>query len=125
MAEQIRRVGPPQATGVENDIFTWRVPLSENPPTAWAAFFGSARESTSVCQPGGVVITTRDQTLVFKSEKAHVREWIQHIDKWIEAANAATIKQEEEVKRQRTVAQDRAHERERRLREANEEFKNL
>ena len=125
MAEQIKRVGSPQATSVEGNVFTWRVPLNENPSTAWAAFFGNARESTSVCQPGGVTIGNRDQAFLFKSEKAHVREWIQHIDKWIEAANAATLKQEEEVKQQRASAQERAHERERRLREASEEFKSL
>jgi hypothetical protein len=123
MAEPIKRAGPPKATDLKGEEFTWTVPLSEAPSREWSRLFSEPAETTVLCHPKKVGMM--HQALVFKCEEAHLPVWIQHIDKWIVAANQALAEQEQREKQKKAEQLRQDEERKRRIDGANEKFRGL
>ena len=123
MAEEIKRSGPPKASDLKGEEFTWSIPLSQPPSREWSRIFSEPAETTAVCHPKRLGMM--HQALVFKCEEAHLPAWIEHIDKWIAGANAALAAQEEADKRRRAEQLRQEEDKQRRLQEANEKFKGL
>ena len=123
MAEEIKRSGPPKASDLKGEEFTWSIPLSQPPSREWSRIFSEPAETTAVCHPKRLGMM--HQALVFKCEEAHLPAWIEHIDKWIAGANTALAAQEEADKRRRAEQLRQEEDKQRRLQEANEKFKGL
>ena len=123
MAETIKRAGPPKATDLKGEEFTWTVPLSEPPTRDWSRLFSEPAETTVLCHPRKVGMM--HQALVFKCEEANLPVWIQHIDKWIAGANQALSDHEQREKQKKTEQLRQDEERKRRIDSANEKFKRL
>src|SRR5207247_10370165 len=89
MAGNVKRVGPPKATDLKGNEFTWSVPLNQVPSKEWSRFFAEPKETTAMCHPKrpGMV----RQPHVFKCEAAEVSTWVQSIDKWIADANRSVV----------------------------------
>src|SRR5256885_15988310 len=85
MAELIRRGGPPKATDLKGEEFTWTIQLSVAPSREWSRLFSEPAESTVLCHPRRLGMM--HQALVFKSDEGHLATWVQYIDKWIGGAN--------------------------------------
>src|SRR5438034_10314392 len=107
MAGNVKRVGPPKATDLKGNEFTWSVPLNQVPSKEWSRFFAEPKETTAMCHPKRLGMM--QQALVFKCEEAHVPTWVQSIDKWIPEAKRSAV-EEEEVEKHRTAEQQRAEE---------------
>ena len=123
MADNIKRVGPPRATDLKGNEFTWSVPLSQVPSKEWSRLFAEAKETTVMCHPKRLGMM--HQALVFKCEEAHVPTWVQHIDKWIAEANRGVV-EAEQAERHRKAEELRAEEdKQRRIREVNDKYKSL
>ena len=123
MAEAIKRAGPPKATDLKGEEFTWTVPLSEPPTREWSRLFSQPAETTVLCHPKKVGMM--HQALVFKCEEANLPVWIQHIDKWIAGANQALADHEQREKQKKTEQLRQDEEKKRRIDSANEKFKRL
>jgi len=123
MAEEIKRVGPPKATDLKGDEFTWTLQLSAAPSREWSKFFSEPAESTVLCHPRRLGMM--HQALVFKSDEGHLPTWIQYVDKWIGGANRSLLELEEAEKQKKTKALAEEEERQRRIREVNEKVKSL
>jgi hypothetical protein len=123
MAEEIRRVGPPKATDLKGDEFTWTIQLSAAPSRDWSKVFSEPAESTVLCHPRRLGMM--HQSLVFKSDESHLPTWVQYVDKWIAGANKNLLEQEEAEKQRKAKALAEEEERQRRIREVNEKVKNL
>ena len=123
MAEEIKRVGPPKASDLKGEEFTWSVPLSQPPSRDWTRLFSEPAETSVMCHPKRIGMM--HQALVFKCEEQHVVTWMEHIDKWIGGANAALAEQEEAEKRRRAEQLQHEEEKQRRIQEANEKVKGL
>ena len=133
MAEEIKRMGPPKATDLKGEEFTWSIQLSAAPSREWSKLFSEPAESTVLCHPRRLGMM--HQALVFKSDESHLSTWIQYVDKWIAGANRSLLEMEEperqkkakalaeEEERQRRIREE--EERQRRIREVNEKAKNL
>ena len=121
--EPIKRIGPPTPTDVRGDDYDLSVPLNATPCAAWRRAFHAPENWTEPCHPSRV--TVKDGALMFTSEESHVRLWIQLIDEWIAAANDACAERPGSAARRQVDRSDDARERERRLREAAERYKNL
>lgn len=123
MAEEIRRAGPPKATDLKGEEFTWTIPLSQPPSREWARFFSEPDETTVLCHPRKLGMM--HQALVFKSEEPNLPLWVQHIDKWINGANKALADQEA-LENQRKAEQLREEEvKKRRIEEVNDKYRGL
>src|SRR2546425_2392540 len=70
MAEAIKRVGPPKATDLKGDEFTWTIQLSAAPSREWSRLFSEPVESTVLCHPRRLGMM--HQALVFKSDEGHL-----------------------------------------------------
>ncbi len=123
MAEEIKRVGPPKATDLKGEEFTWAVQLSQPPSREWSRLFSDPAETTVLCHPKKLGMM--HQTLVFKCEESHLAAWIQHVDKWITAANQALLEGEAAEKRRKAEQLKQEEEKKRRVDEINEKYKNL
>ena len=121
--EPIKRIGPPTPTAVRGGDYDLIVPLSATPGVDWRRAFHAPENWTEPCHPSRV--TVKDRALMFTSEESHVRLWIQLIDKWIAAANEACADRPGSVARQQVDRNDDERERERRLLEATERYKDL
>jgi hypothetical protein len=121
--EPIKRIGPPTPIDVRGGDYDLTVPLSATPCADWRRAFHAPENWTEPCHPSRV--TVKDRALMFTSEESHVRLWIQLIDQWIAAANDACADRPGFVARQQVDRSDDARERERRLREATERYKDL
>lgn len=121
--EPIKRIGPPTPINVRGTEYDLSVPLSATPAPAWRRAFQTPSEWKEPCHPSRIVV--KDRSLLFTSEEALVRQWIQLIDEWIAAANHQCAERpESEVRRQ--VSQDEEQrERQRRLQEAAERYRHL
>src|SRR5213083_1610640 len=97
MAEEIKRVGPPKATDLKGDEFTWSIQLSGAPSREWSQLFSEPAESTVLCHPRRLGMM--HQALVFKSDEGHLPTWVQYIDRWIGGANKSMEDQKEAEKR--------------------------
>ena len=122
--ERIKRMGPPTPTNVRRGEYDLSVLLSARPSQSWRRAFHTPDRWTEPCHPSRV--TVKDAALMFTSEEAHVRLWIELIDEWIAAANDACTECAASEAR-RLVDQENADEidRSRQLREATERFKDL
>jgi carbonic anhydrase len=123
VAETIKRVGPPKATDLKGEEFTWSIALNQVPSKEWAKLFAESNETTAICHPKRLGMM--HQALVFKCEEAHVPTWVQYIDKWIAAANHALTEHEQAEKRRKADEARTEEDRLRRIRQANEKFKSL
>jgi hypothetical protein len=123
MAETIKRIGPPRATDLRGEEFTWSVALNQVPSKEWSRLFAEPKEATAVCHPKRLGMM--HQALVFKCEEAYVQTWVQHIDKWIAETNQNVIEQEQTEKRRKAEQLRTEEDKQRRLHQANEKFKNL
>src|SRR5207245_10911031 len=85
MAGNVKRVGPPKATDLKGNEFTWSVPLNQVPSKEWSRFFAEPKETTAMCHPKRLGMM--QQALVFKCAEAHVSTWVQSIDTRIADAN--------------------------------------
>ena len=123
MAELIKRVGPPKATDLKGEEFTWNIQLSAAPSREWSRLFSEPAESTVLCHPRRLGMM--HQSLVFKSDEGHVATWIQYIDKWIGGANKGMEEQEEAERQRKAKALAEEEERQKRIREVNDKVRNL
>ena len=123
MAEEIKRLGPPKATDLRGDEFSWTVELSQPPSREWSRLFTEPAETTVMCHPKKLGIM--HQALVFKAEEADLPPWVQHIDKWITGANEAMVETEEREKLRKAEQLKQDEEKKRRIEEVNEKFKSL
>src|SRR2546422_11155864 len=123
MAELIKRVGPPKATDLKGDEFTWTIQLSAAPSREWSRLFSEPAESTVLCHPRRLGMM--HQALVFKSDEGHLPTWVQDVDKWIGGANQGMEAQEEAERQRKTKALAEEEDKQRRIREVNQKIKNL
>jgi hypothetical protein len=123
MAEVIKRAGPPKATDLKGEEFTWSVPLSMAPTREWSKVFSEPAETTVLCHPKKLGMM--HQALVFKCEDANLPVWMQYIDKWIAGANAALVAAEAQEKKRKAEQLRQEEEKQRRIQEVNEKYKSL
>ncbi|MEK7702277.1 MAG: hypothetical protein AAB418_09755 [candidate division NC10 bacterium] len=123
MAEEIKRVGPPKATDLKGEEFTWTVPLSQPPSRDWSRLFSEPAETSVLCHPKRLGMM--HQALVFKCEEAHLPVWIQHVDKWIAGANRALVEAEDAEKRRKAEQLKQEEEKKRRIDAVNEKYEKL
>jgi hypothetical protein len=125
MAEEIKRNGSPKATDLKGEEFTFTVTLSEPPSKEWSRLFGDPdpAETTPLCSPKRVGMM--HQAIVFKSEEANVAAWVQHLDRWIARANRALAEQEVAEKKRKAEELRLQEDKQKRIQEVNERFKDL
>jgi hypothetical protein len=121
--QALKRIGPPVPTGVRGDEYDLSVPLNGTPSVDWRRAFHASEKSTELCHPTRV--TVKDRALTFTSEDAHVQMWIQLIDEWIAGANQTCAERPTSAARREGEQSEDERERQRRIREAVERFKNL
>ena len=83
--DEIMRTGPPIPIGVRGSEYELSVALNASPSREWRRVFEAPEEWTEPCHPSR--ITVKHRMLIFTSEEARVRVWMEQIDKWIAAAN--------------------------------------
>ena len=123
MAEEIKRVGPPKATDLKGEEFTWTVQLSQAPSREWSKLFTEPSETTVMCHPKKLGMM--HQALVFKAEEANLPVWIKHVDEWIGEANGALVEAEEREKQRKAEQLKQDEEKKRRIDEVNEKYRSL
>jgi hypothetical protein len=121
--DKILRIGPPQAVGVSDGLYSFVVPLNEVPAEHWIYSFKLATPVTLEYDPQRAVFD-RQQGLLFETEEALVPGWIDHIDLWIASANTRVAADEAAEEKRRAEIQNR-EERDLLLRRLNEKFKHL
>jgi len=85
MAGPIERTAGPHPIGEQGGAFTWMVPLSALPSREWMKLFNTPREPNETYMPS--LVSFRDRGMVFPASEERIKEWMQHIDQWIAAAN--------------------------------------
>ena len=123
MAELVKRMGPPKATDLKGEEFTWTIQLSAAPSREWSRLFSEPAESTVLCHPRRLGMM--HQALVFKSDEGHLPTWVQHIDKWIAGANQALADHEQREKQKKTEQLRQDEDKKRRIEGANEKYRRL
>ena len=83
--DEIVRTGPPIPIAVRGSEYELSVALNATPSPGWRRAFEAPDEWSEPCHPSR--ITVKNRMLIFKSEEARVRQWMEQIDKWIAAAN--------------------------------------
>jgi hypothetical protein len=121
--DKILRIGPPQAVGVSDVLYSFVVPLNEVPAEHWIYSFKLATPVTRECDPERAVFDSQ-RDLLFETEEALVPGWIDHIDLWIDSANKRVAADEAAEEKRRAEAQNR-EERDLLLSRINEKFKDL
>jgi hypothetical protein len=81
----IMRTGPPIPIAVRGSQYELSVTLNAPPSPEWRRVFQAPDEWSEPCHPSR--ITVKGQTMIFTSEEARVKVWMEQIDKWIAAAN--------------------------------------
>ena len=117
----IKRTGPPTARDVKGRVITWTVPLSAMPDMEWRQFFLQTKDTTVTCTPNRVHVY--QGMMVFESLEEDVPTWITFIDKWTATANGRHA--EQQATRGSTTGTGTPRDRERKLGELNEKYKNL
>ena len=115
----ITRSGPPTT----HDARLWRVPLSAPPSAAWQKAFQSVVDAPDTLSVRRVQFEPAG--LTFRSDDAHVPEWIASIDRWIAHANQVQADVADGARSEATRAQAQTDARRQQASEANEKFKNL
>jgi hypothetical protein len=119
---EIKRTGPPSARDVKGRMITWTLPLNAMPGKEWRQFFVQTKDTTVVCNPQSVHVY--QGMMVFESLEDDVPTWITFIDKWMAVANTRHGEWEAEQHRRRGEHVD-TRDRDRKLTDLNEKFKNL
>ena len=83
--DEITRTGPPIPIAVRGSEYQLSVSLNAAPSREWRRVFQAPEEWTEPCHPSRITVKHRE--LIFTSEEARVRVWMEQIDKWIAAAN--------------------------------------
>jgi hypothetical protein len=118
----IKRTGPPTARDVHGKLITWALPLNAMPGKEWRQFFAQTKDTTVSCNPQHVHMY--QGVMVFQSTEEDVPTWIGFIDKWTANANARHAEWEKDQRRLRGEDVD-PRDREQKLLDLNEKFKNL
>jgi len=118
----IKRTGPPSARDVKGRIVTWAMPINAMPDKDWRQFFNQTKDTTLVCTPKHVHMY--QNMMVFESAEEDVATWITFIDKWTAAANQRYADRQLQP-RPPTGGAAGGSDRERKLGELNEKFKDL
>ena len=121
--EPIKRIGPPTPTDVRGTEYDLSVPLSAAPPPAWRRAFQEPTDWKEPCHPSRIVV--KDRCLLFTSEEALVRQWVQLIDEWIAAANQRCAERPTSELQGTMDGDARERERQRRLQEAAQRYRDL
>jgi len=119
---EIKRTGPPSARDVRGKQITWTLPLNSMPPKEWTQFFKQTTDATVVCSPHKVSIYQGQ--MVFESVEDDVPIWIKFIDTWMATANGRYKEWDTGERRRRGENVD-VVDREKKLVDLNEKFKNL
>jgi hypothetical protein len=119
---EIKRTGPPTARDVKGRVITWTLPLNAMPDKDWRQFFNQTRDTTITCTPKHVHMY--QSMMVFESAEEDVKTWVTFIDKWAAAANARYAEWQAGQQRARADVTG-GSDRDRRLLDLNEKFKNL
>lgn len=119
---EIKRTGPPAARDVKGKIITWALPLNAMPPKEWKQFFTQTKDQTVVCSPHKVSIYQGQ--MIFEGSETDVPTWIKFIDTWMATANARHAEWDAEQRRLRGEDVDTV-DRDKKLAELNEKFRNL
>ena len=119
--DPIRRTGPPTPTDVRGDVYDVSVPLSAIPSYAWRRTFEAPAEWQDPWHPSRIRV--KGHTLHFTSDEMRLGQWIEWIDRWIDAANKQLGDAPNHSGGRESVQDDQAQERLRRLQEATERFK--
>ena len=119
---EIKRTGPPSARDVKGKTITWTLPLNAMPGKEWRQFFVQTKDTTVVCNPHSVAMY--QAMMVFESIEDDVPTWISFIDKWMAVANTRHAEWEGAQRRLRGEDVD-TRDRDRKLLDLNEKFKNL
>jgi hypothetical protein len=120
MSGEIKRTGPPTARDMKGRLVTWAVPLNAMPDKEWRQFFLQTKDTTVTCTPNHVHVY--QGMMVFESLEDDVPTRITFIDKWTAAANTRHAQlQASQAPKKAEGPRDR----ERRLGELNDKFKNL
>jgi hypothetical protein len=121
---EIKRTGPPTARDVKGRIITWSMPLNAMPDKDWRQFFSQTKDTTLVCTPKHVHMY--QSLMVFESAEENVPTWVTFVDKWTAAANKRYAEWHVEQRRSPGDAAGASGvDRDRKLVELNEKFKNL
>ncbi len=83
--DEIMRIGPPVPIAVRGSEYQLSVTLNATPSHEWRRLFQAPDEWSEPCHPSR--ITVKNRALIFTSEEARIRVWMEQIDKWIVAAN--------------------------------------
>jgi hypothetical protein len=83
--DEIMRTGPPIPIAVRGSEYELSVTLNATPSLEWRRVFQAPDEWSEPCHPSR--ITVKQRMLIFTSEEARIRVWMEQIDKWIAAAN--------------------------------------
>src|SRR6058998_3418344 len=108
MAGNVKRVGPPKATDLKGNEFTWSVPLNQVPSKEWSRFFAEPKETTAMCHPKRLGMM----------QQAHVSTCVQSIDKWIAEANRSVVEAEQAEKHRKAEELRVEEDKQRRIKEA-------
>ncbi len=82
---EIVRTGPPVPIAVRGAEYDLSVTLNATPSPTWRRLFQAPEEWKEPCHPSR--ITVKQRMLIFTSEEARVRLWMEQIDQWMAAAN--------------------------------------
>jgi hypothetical protein len=121
--DKILRIGPPQAMGVSDGLYSFVVRLNEPPAEHWIYSFRLATPVVLQFDPERVVFDPQ-RGLLFESEESLVPGWVDHIDLWIASANTRVAADEAAEEKRRAETQTR-EERDLLLSRINEKFKDL
>jgi hypothetical protein len=122
--DKIARVGPPEATGVADGLYSFVVKLSEPPAGHWIYVFKLITKPTKGDIDPDRVVFDPERGLLFASEERLVPDWIRHIDLWILEANAQVAADDAAEAKRRAEAESR-DKRDTLLKQVNDKFKDL
>jgi hypothetical protein len=119
VADEIKRTSGPQTT----DGKRWEVQLSATPSREWRELFKTIAEFATTVVPRRLEFDRA--CVVFPSDEAHVKPWIEAIDKWFAATNAKHLASLDRERRERSDRLDADAKARERIQELNDRFKNL
>jgi len=120
---EIKRTGPPVARDVRGKAYIWTLPLNRMPDRMWKQFFGQRKDVSIVCHPWKVTIYQGH--MIFESSEDDIVNWIKFIDAWMAGANERWLEWDAHERRRRGEEAPDTRDRDVRLSEVNEKFKNL
>ena len=122
--DKISRVGPPEATGVDDGIYSFVLRLNELPAGHWIYVFKTLPGPSKPDIDPDRVVFDPERGLLFASEERLVPEWIRYIDLWIAETNAQVAADDAAEAKRRAEAQTR-EKRDTLLKQVNDKFKDL